>query len=96
MVGQQPERVRVEPVVGPVAVAVGADQPGRPQRLEVVAHQWLADAQLVGEMGHAQLLAGEELDDPPSQRICQPPRNLQGRAGGTSVGERGCSHLDQD
>jgi hypothetical protein len=96
MAGQQPERVRVEPVVGPVAVAVGADQPGRPQRLEVVADQWLANTQLLGEMGHAQLLAGEQLDNPPSQRICQPPRNLQRRAGGASIGKRGCRHLDQD
>jgi hypothetical protein len=58
MAGQQPERVRVEPVVGPVAVTVACDQPGRPQRLEVVADQWLADGQLLGEMGHARLLAG--------------------------------------
>ena len=65
----------MEPIVGPVAVAVGADQPGCPQRLEVVADQWLANTQLLGEMGHAQLLAGEQLDNPPSQRICSPPRN---------------------
>jgi hypothetical protein len=85
MVGQQPQGVGVEPVVGPVAIAVGGHQPGRPQRLEVVADQRLADPELLGEVGHAELLAGQQLHDPPAQRIAQRPRDLQRRVAGTNV-----------
>jgi hypothetical protein len=47
-----------EPVVGPVAVAIGLDQPGLPQDLEVVADQRLRGLQLLGQVGDTQLLGG--------------------------------------
>jgi hypothetical protein len=96
MIGQQPEGVGVEPVVGPVAVPLGADQPGGPQRLEVVADQGLADSELLGQVGDAQLLAGQQLHDPPAQRIGQRPGHLQRRSGSLGVGrQRDPGHLHQ-
>jgi hypothetical protein len=93
--GQQPQGVGMETVVGPVAVAFGADQPGRPQGLEVVADQRLAHAELLGQVGDAQLLGGQQLDDPPAQGITERPGHLQRRGGaGSRCRDRG--HLDQD
>jgi hypothetical protein len=96
MVGEQPQRVGMEPVVGPVAVAVGRHQAGRSQDLEMVADQRLGGIEFLGEVSDAQLLAGQQLHDPPAQRITQRPRDLQRRGSGMSGGQRSRSHLDQD
>jgi hypothetical protein len=49
-------------------------------------NQRLADPELLGQVGHAQLLAGQQLHDPPAQRISQRPRDLQRRGSGMSGG----------
>jgi hypothetical protein len=66
------ERAKVWRVTGSMGASRnGMGLPGRPQGLEVVADQGLADAELIGEVGDAQLLAGQELHDPPAQRIAR-------------------------
>jgi hypothetical protein len=51
--GQLKERVWAQPVVGPVAVAVGGQQAGVAQDLEVVADQRLRDVELGCEVADA-------------------------------------------
>jgi hypothetical protein len=62
----------------------------------MVADQGLADTQLLGEVGDAQLLAGQQLHDPPAQRIAQGAGDLQRRGGSLGVGRHGRGHLDQE
>ena len=47
--------------------------PGLPQHLEVVADQRLSNVQFFGQMGDTELLGGQQLYDPPAQRIPQRP-----------------------
>jgi hypothetical protein len=92
------EGAGAEPVVGPVAVAIGLDQPGLAQDLEVVADQRLGGLQLLGQVGDAQLLGGQQLDDAPAQRIAQGSGQLHGeglRSGRPGSRRDGGSHLDQ-
>src|SRR5918992_661678 len=56
---------------GPVAVAVGLDQAGLAEHPEVVADQRLSGGQLLGQVGNAQLLGGQQLHDAPTQRVAQ-------------------------
>ena len=44
-------------------------QPGVPEHPQVVRHQGLARAERVLEMAHAQLLGGEQGEDPQPQRV---------------------------
>ena len=96
--GQADQGAGPEPVVGPVAVAVGLHQPGRFQDLEVVTDQRLGGRQLLGEMGDAQLLGSQQLDDPPAQRVTQRPGQLHRLGGGvgwSDSGSDGHGHLHQ-
>ena len=63
-------------ITGTHTVAVGLDQPGLAQDLQVVADQRLGCLQFIGQVGHAQLLRGEQLHDPPAQRVAQRPGQL--------------------
>jgi len=42
----------------------------------MVAHEWLGHAELLHEVAHAQLLAGEQLDDAPPRRLGQRPQHV--------------------
>ena len=42
----------------------------------MVADQRLGGIQLLGQMGDAQLLGRQQLDDPPAQRVAQRPGQL--------------------
>jgi hypothetical protein len=64
----------------------------------VVADQRLADGQLLGQVGDAELLAGQQLHDPPAQRVAQRSGQLDRQrlsAGERSRFHRGRRHPDQ-
>ncbi len=69
--GEDTEGLRPEPVVRPVAVPLGADQPGLPEHLEMVADQRLGGTELVAEMTDTELLECQQLEDAPAQWISQ-------------------------
>ncbi len=52
-----------QPVVGPVSPLLGVDDPGVPEHAEVVRDQGLRRVEILGEMAHTELLAGECLHD---------------------------------
>jgi hypothetical protein len=52
-------------------VALGLDQARLAQDLEVVGDQRLGGTQPLGEVADAQLLAGQQADDAPAQRLAE-------------------------
>jgi len=62
--GQPVDRGGFQAVVGEAAVWLTRDQTGLPQHAQVVADVGLAGAGQLDEVACAQLLDGEQLDDP--------------------------------
>lgn len=78
MIRRRFKGVGKESVIGPIAEALTLNQTGLTKHLEVVANQGLGHAQFLSQVAHAELLAGQQLDDPVPQRLGQRPQAVPG------------------